>query len=515
MKRTTARGAQITEEKDFVDRADALADDPRILLPTCCAHKKCGSCPFDKLGEQLNKISELKDNPSKLKFQSKWAWNELVRAYAGFLLVRFRKEKMYFIETQVPAGKVSYLKNARAAKEKLIGVQHHDKPKWRLMAYMEFAKQGYNIYSVRDGLYCSGSEPAPPTQFVKDAVARSRYGLRADGDNYRCVHLTGKDDLTHLWLRWRSAGITFSICENCCSRDENLFCRLSDAILARDARDDFEVGAALGLHCTGKCSDCVLETIGLDPVLAERYLSGSIPDKQIIGEFVSDAQASLEKAGRKLFVSGNDCFGSDMDGFISVLNPSDDERTALVTILKKVDKPVLLDSPTPSKVLSIFWDEYGVDAIDAAVKDRPLATEIYEKYKNMQPAAALKDAMSRRRAKDILSTLPRYEALPPVAAVSDKLARAYRVGSAKECEQIIDKLDKKDMKLKSVSYAFLLALGLQEGRGWQYTKDEKDFAEFLKDYARALLDAKAGEYNEALKNLLTASGAGGEIKKKI
>ena len=62
-------------------------------------------------------------------------------------------------------------------------------------------------------------------------------------------------------------------------------------------------------------------------------------------------------------------------------------------------------------------------------------------------------------------------------------------------------------KGKSIAYAFLLALGKGTEVKWKYSKEEIDYGEFLKDYARNLLDIKPEEYSIVLQELLTACGS--------
>jgi hypothetical protein len=66
-----------------------------------------------------------------------------------------------------------------------------------------------------------------------------------------------------------------------------------------------------------------------------------------------------------------------------------------------------------------------------------------------------------------------------------------------------------------VAYAFLLTLGKESSKKWQYDRNEIDFANFLQDKAEALLKAKPGEYHEALQALLSATGSTERIPKPI
>ena len=55
--------------------------------------------------------------------------------------------------------------------------------------------------------------------------------------------------------------------------------------------------------------------------------------------------------------------------------------------------------------------------------------------------------------------------------------------------------------------AFLLALGKEASKKWQYDRTEIDFAQFLQDKAKDLLEAEPEDYHDALQALLSATGS--------
>jgi hypothetical protein len=65
-----------------------------------------------------------------------------------------------------------------------------------------------------------------------------------------------------------------------------------------------------------------------------------------------------------------------------------------------------------------------------------------------------------------------------------------------------------------VAYGFLVAAGEADSHNWQYTKEEIDFGRYLGEFAQALLVAEGNEYDEALHNLLAASGSNEDLKRK-
>ena len=89
----------------------------------------------------------------------------------------------------------------------------------------------------------------------------------------------------------------------------------------------------------------------------------------------------------------------------------------------------------------------------------------------------------------ILSKLPQYSSLPPLANFADTVARTYKTFGKKEALGEIKK--KPDTpKGKSIAYAFLLVFDKGKDTKWQYSKQEIEYGEFLKEYAKNLLDAE-------------------------
>jgi hypothetical protein len=64
----------------------------------------------------------------------------------------------------------------------------------------------------------------------------------------------------------------------------------------------------------------------------------------------------------------------------------------------------------------------------------------------------------------------------------------------------------KGTKMKSIGCAFLFAIH-HKGEEWKYSEMEMEFAEFLKKYVEKLLESEGSEYHEALKELVSVSGA--------
>ena len=115
--------------------------------------------------------------------------------------------------------------------------------------------------------------------------------------------------------------------------------------------------------------------------------------------------------------------------------------------------------------------------------------------------------MVEGRKRNIIARLPSYSRLPAIARFADSVARAYKTEGAEGAVKTLEKERVSDHKVKSVAYAFLLILGKEANKEWQYDRTEKEFAQFLRDKVQALLDAEPDGYHEALQALLSATGS--------
>jgi hypothetical protein len=195
--------------------------------------------------------------------------------------------------------------------------------------------------------------------------------------------------------------------------------------------------------------------------------------------------------------------------FVDSLNPTYEEKTGLTAILSEIDEPIIMEDPTPNKVLLRFWDTHGKIAIRSIIKDETLVEKLYSM--NESPAQILKEVQLKSKEIAIISSLPKYKNLPSIAKFVDFVARTYKTRTPEETIRVIEKYDKKDMKIRSISYGFLLALNSAYSRKWQYSKEEIEFGEFLEKYAYELLNASPNEYHEKFQTLLTVSGVNEDI----
>ncbi len=488
--------------------AKRMADDPKVIVPECVS--QCSSCAFDKTLVKLRKIHSMRKNDKALvKLAS--SGKQLERGYASMLILANETTPIMFATAGLPSGDVSYTNRGKMNKETLIGFQHFDDPVLRLLAYSEIAlKRRIHLYSTEKKILCSGKQASYPEELLREIIRNTDYTLRKAGGTYQCEHMSQHEGQS-LRIDIKSLGISLEICKQCTSRKVNIYNELIERVLARHPEKDFEIFLAHDLKCISG-DNCSLDSMGINTSqLIGRYRSGSLSDRELLEEHSILTRETLEGLGKTIFVLGNNCFEDDMDAFISALEPSEIEEVALKRMLKAAHEPIVLDTGTPNAVLSLFWDKIGASAIYAVIGDKELAAKIYKETKDSgkPPAQILRDAKIQAQSKNVLDSLPELK-LGTLGKHADEIARTYKAMGKAETIRLIDR-SAKGTKMKSINCGFLKSMNALKGKEWQFTKEELDYGEYLKDFAKALLDSEPSEYREKLQNLLTASGSGETI----
>ncbi len=496
--RTFARTAAKSMEKKLVENAKTLKKDPYQVLPTCndqYAEKYLG-----KLKKSIQKVHQFSDDVKKLEKLAKK--RNLSGALAGTLLLANAEKAPYLAVAKFQTGDIAYAQRGNADKEKLVAVQYFDDPMLRLLGIKDVAlKRGLHVYSWDDGFVCTGIEPQPPQAFIDFVIGETDCSRKKDA--VTCGHVSAEQLKTrssgrepYLRIHWHSADITLAICEDCAKRTGNTMFTITKYLLEPHLKDDFTIQVEGQVI---KRDDEQSSTKYIDD-----YLSGALTDIQFIRKNMEERKTSLAESGEKMFVLDGVSYGTNIDSFIEALQPNAYEKTGLVMLLQRINEPLILSNVTPNKLLEQFWKDHGVAIITEMIGDEEMA----KKFAALPdtPSEILELAANYKQRQQILSQLPQYTSLPPLATFADHIARTYRAfGIKKTVAELKKRPD--NPKGKSLSYAFLLAFGKGKDTKWQYSPVEIEYGEFLKEYAQQLLDAQPKHYHQALQNLLVASGS--------
>lgn len=270
-KRLRLRGvkqASKRQEDDIISRANAIADDPGILRPMCAGN--CRKCPFDKPFKDITKISTYRnDEKNLLKFADR-GFNNMVKAYAGTISVS-AAGKIPLLATSVIGGeRVPYVIRGSVPNGYLIGCQHHDDPKLRLLYYNEFIRsEKLHLYSWEDKRVCSNI-PNMPEDYLYDTWWETPYEFPDDGID--CGHAGA----VSLNIRIRSLDRTIHICDQCAKSVSTLQFLVS-RMCALNILDDFEVTVKHAYHAAGESG---VETV--QDIRLKEYMVGKVTDKMLI-----------------------------------------------------------------------------------------------------------------------------------------------------------------------------------------------------------------------------------------
>jgi hypothetical protein len=505
-------------ERELIHRGEKLAKDPGRALPTIVS--PCAKDPFAKVRKKMEAVSNFAGDEKRLeKLAGKG--DPIVRAYAGTLMLAAAGKAPYLASLRLPQGEVFYAVRGKVAKEKMVGMQWFDHPVYRLLLYLDLAvkRPFYHFYSTKDTLYCSCKEPRPPADYVEFAMQQPKGNFtQVSKGLWTCPHVDPEElkanastEGTYLRIEWISGKQVLGICRRCAkSAHSSTMGSIASHMAVPRLEDDFVVTVH---HRLAGSTDCPLwddlSNMSLDNEALDDYAKGKLDDEGLIDRHLSKVDEALRDHNGPHFILEDRSYCDDASAFVDALKPSDEERLALEAVLPDLDHPLILERATPAKVLGELWDDHGEKMLGAVVGGDEDLLEKYLQHPDVQssPSLVLKRALVDHRKRTIIDRLPSYGKLPMVARFADKVARAYRTEGTEGALKTVEKQRGSEKRIKPVAYAFLLTFGKESAKKWQYDKTEIDFATYLLDSAKALLDAEPEDYHEALQALLSATGS--------
>ncbi|MFP3872581.1 MAG: hypothetical protein ACLFVL_06855 [Candidatus Aenigmatarchaeota archaeon] len=496
------RKASNIQRKNLIENAKKLAKDPLKVIPEC--QDNCLLCKFGRAKRKIKKISKYSDDKKKLKKYAKRG-PDLSRAVAATILFGMEKEADLLTTAMTPQGEIAFAKKGKASKKRLIGVQHFDDPKKRLIAYSPESEKGFHFYSVGDKVVCTGKDPKPPKRYVKEAIKRIPYALSKQDSNYHCGHVgkKGKEGKGYLTLNWKNVGRKFSICEDCAKDDVNLFVVLTERKLSDDNSKPFSIEGKWKMRCEGDCESCRLdERVPVPEDMREDYFKG-LSDRDFLKRY-SDKSRSVFKDRGNLFIKGEVCYGRDIKAFLAQLDFKDWEKPAVVSLMKKTGG-VVLEEGTVNELFEEYWEGHEKEVLSSILDDEKVIKEILDK--DLRPREVLRELRKEKKKKEELEALPEFKRLPPEGEFTDNIARVYKVQGKEEAINEMENQSLSNKRIKSIAYGFYLAFGKGDSKRWKYEQAEVESGEFLAEYIEKLLDSTGREYAEKLQDVVKMSGS--------
>jgi len=512
--RLGVRTATKVQERDLIAKAKALRKHPEYILPKCV--EPLGERVFGAIESRIRRIQSLQGDEKRLRKFTKGG-PQLCRAYAAALLLAEAGKAPILAAAHFPWGETTYARKDKVKKEELVGVQHYDDPVWRLLAVQRLAmKKKLYVYSVGKGMVCTGRAPEPPKEFVKQALSLLKYQLSGSGRVRTCAHIPGDKEPEESYLRieWGAADREIRVCRKCAGKKTNSIGLITQRIAGPDPTASFTIEVVPKYTCKGDCQGCPSQgDARLSKELLNEYVSGQIPDAELVKKHLEAVREKLEESSATVYIQDDVCYGKDALAFIDALSPTKAEALALKTILANESGPVIVEDATPSKVMGLYWDTWGLEALEAVTADEAIAKDLYENSDmgKLTPSQVVAEAAAQAQERGLMDTLPVYASLPPLTGYADSVARVFKARGKSEAIRALERGQGKATKSKSLGFALLLAMDAGKGKEWQYSKTEKEFAEYLTQFCQQLLNAEGAEYHGALSTLIQATGCGEEV----
>ncbi|MCJ2554750.1 MAG: hypothetical protein LN410_00890 [Candidatus Thermoplasmatota archaeon] len=500
--RTGIRTAPKVLERELIAKAKALRDRPELLVPSCLK-ESCPRCPFDAILAKLQKVVPAAEDESRLQYMARRG-HPLARAYAATLLMGLQEKADYLAPAKTPFGTFQYAHRGRAPREQLVGVQYYNVPELRLLTVGEYArKHRLHVYSLREGMVTSCREDRPPEAFVQESLARLKQNLTQDEDGVACPHAGTQPTLV---VHWRGAGIKIALCGKCQPSGGNLPAFLAERMVLPDLASSFDLSLRLRLGCAGDL--CGLgEDRPLVSGAALLYLDGKKGADEILKR--ETARAIEEATAAGAYILGDHCFEGDPEAFLRAVGVPEGLRPTLDSLLEGREGGIAVSEASLAKLLGALEEEDVERLLASLLNDQELAEALWKaaQAEGRSREQVVQEALDTRKDMDVLSRLPSWDTLPPLASLADRVARAFKTDGKEEAVIRATHGLQAGGKEKVVSLAFLLALEAAKGKGWTFRKEERELAEFLTPMARDLLGSEGAGYRESLQELLTASGS--------
>ncbi len=509
--RVNARIASKVREKDLIDKARAIMDDPQIVLPDCA--RPCGSCQFKKTKVHLERVAKFKDDPVKLAKLAKKG-DRLARACAATIGLVHEEKAPYLASAKYPTGTVMFALRGRTSKEMLIGVQNFDSPKWRVLSVIDLVKKkGLHFYSYDDEFICTGTDSNPPEEYIEDA-ARAVGATRHEADSYLCPHISSETDRIEFGFINSKSEVV--VCAQCGAKNKNTLSVLAEGMAVPNILHEFEITIRRPVKILSgneNLEDVLFE--GIDNDLLDKYSSGEIGDKELMERHMDNVRDALEKRSERMYIIGSKCFGHDVDSFVAEMTEDEVEADSLKGLIKGITHPLIVaPGTTVNSLLSRYWSEHGLNALKAVVPDK-VAGKLYKDDDETvaSPMKLIRQAIKKAEHDEVKSQIPAYEKLSQYAKFTDDTVRAYKTKGGAGANAVLDADTSNDHRMRSIAHAFYLAMGVST-KSWKFTNEELEFGKHLSGFADKLLKSDGiQEHHEALARFMKEAGSTEELKR--
>ena len=484
------------EEGDILGRANELAQNPGVLRPMCAGN--CRKCIFDKVFKDIDKIGKYRGDEKTLIKLAGRGFNDIAKAYAGTISVD-AAGKIPLLATAVIAGeRVPYVVRGSVRTPLLIGIQHYDDPKLRLLLYNDLIKaERLHLYSWGENIVCSDA-PNMPEDYLYDTWWESPYEFPGDGID--CGH----EGAASLNITIKSTGKTIHIC-NDCAKNVSTLAFLVSRMCAVNVLDDVEVAVRHAYHSAGGENEVAVTENDL-----KEYMIGKITDRALIDKIRREKLGELSEGDTVTLVIGDRNYGDDVPKFLADLDGDEQQKKLISAFLERRPCAIIVRAPRTVDAVAALWD-IDWHLLVELTTSKDFADRNYTERPKQPAQEVLVKARRDFISEDVVKSLPEFFKPGHVTRVADALAKAGKVGGIPMMEDELTRCVLKDSKSKSVAAAFFYATDEKAVPKLTLSAEEADFAKFLIPFAKKVLVADGSSYREEMNTLLMAACAGESV----
>jgi hypothetical protein len=197
------------------------------------------------------------------------------------------------------------------------------------------------------------------------------------------------------------------------------------------------------------------------------------------------------------------------DQLVDELDATGTEAELLDAALAGLERPVVPEEDTAIELLEAVWATQGDRALEEVLGEE--GRELFDPDADAGDLERLMEVVDDRLdAQRVEAKLPTYEDLPTVAALADRVARAYVRGGRSRAKQELRSTP--EPGAEAVALALVRALDLPRA-SWTVSPRTEDMAEHLVPTAEELIGAEGEDYHEALQALVRATGSTTELER--